>query len=185
MIKVLVISDAHIHDRADEIPKILDEIIRNNKPYDIAIYAGDFTDEDVYSWFKTLSSRTYAVQGNMDYLDLPEKLVINVKNLKIGLIHGHQVRPRGNLEQLSTIANKLGVKMLISGHTHSLLVMRYGNVLHVNPGSITGVWSGSGGSMRPSMIIMNINERTLELVCYELYRGKLEEKIYKFSRNEI
>ena len=113
MIKILILGDAHIHDREDEIPREIERIIYDNKPYDIAIYTGDFTDRDVYEWFKSLAPKTFEVCGNMDYLELPEYQVINItNNLSIGVIHGHQVRPRGNIVKLTQIAKQLNVKIL-------------------------------------------------------------------------
>ncbi len=181
--KILVLSDAHIHDRADEIPEPLMKIIDQEKPFDVAVYAGDFTDEDVYRWFKTLGRRTYEVQGNMDYLDLPEEatFVIPILNIKVGVVHGHQVRPRGNIVQLTEIARRMGAQILISGHTHSPLVRVFENVLHLNPGSATGAWGGGGGTGKPSMIIMRASDYGVEVVLYELERGQVKTSLFRFA----
>ncbi len=179
MIKILVISDCHIHDRADEIPRELNEIISANAPFDISIYAGDFVDRDVYEWFVTTGIQTYAVEGNMDYLPLEEEQKIFVYDLKIGVIHGHQVRPRGNVVKLTEIAKEMGVNILVSGHTHSPFVTVNDGVLHVNPGSLTGVWGGGGGSMRPSMMIMYVDQNRVEIRHYELAQGRVSERTYR------
>ncbi len=183
-IKILVISDAHIDDRADALPSEFVEIIEHEKPFDIAVYAGDFTTEEFYREFKQFGRRTYEVQGNMDYLDLPEKatFTIPLANLKIGIIHGHQVRPRGNIVQLTQIARDMGVNLLISGHTHSPFIRLYENVLHINPGSVTGAWGGGGGSGKPSMVIMIVTEQGVELKLLELERPrKVTTSVFKFA----
>ncbi len=183
-IRILVLSDAHIDDRADSLPEEFTEIIDRERPFDIAVYAGDFTTEEFYREFKQFGRKTYEVQGNMDYLDLPERVtfMIPLAGLKIGVIHGHQVRPRGNIVQLTQIAKEMGVHMLISGHTHAPLVRLYDNVLHVNPGSATGAWGGGGGSGRPSMIIMIVTEQGVELKLLELEKPrKISASVYRFT----
>ncbi len=181
-VRILVISDAHIHDRADEVPKKLEEIIESEKPFDIAVYGGDFTDEDVYKWFRSLGRATYAVEGNMDYLPLPEHetFMHPISQIRFGVIHGHQVRPRGNIVQLTEIARRLGVNVLISGHTHSPLIRVFNNVLHINPGSLTGAWGGGGGTGIPSMIIVTLYENGLEIRLIELKGSTLSEKVHRF-----
>ncbi len=182
-IKILVISDSHIHDRADEVPKNFQVLIDNEKPFDVAVFAGDFTDEDVYRWFRSLARRTYAVEGNMDYLRLPphETFMLPISSIKFGVIHGHQVRPRGNIVQLTEIAKRLGVNVLISGHTHSPSIRIFDNVLHINPGSLTGAWGGGGGSGIPSMMILYLYENGIEIQHYEIRGGKLSLNTLRFS----
>lgn len=79
--------------------------------------------------------------------------------IKIGVIHGHQCIPTGDLDSLSAIARQMDVDVLISGHTHtyvSLLTLwhvsqdyvysfqaiEYDGKFFVNPGSATGAWTG-------------------------------------------
>lgn len=177
--RILLLSDAHIHDRADEIPRELLEVIEKEK-FDISIYAGDFTDRDVYDWFLQTGKKVYVVQGNMDYLDLPKYQKIILPDLKIGVIHGHQVRPRGNVVQLTQIAKEMNVNILISGHTHSPFIRIYENILHLNPGSVTGAWGGGGGSMKPSMMILNIDKNVVKIEHYELTKKTLNKIIKNF-----
>ena len=173
-ILILVLGDAHIPDRAFGIPKEILKFIDSLDRIDIAIYTGDFTGEDTYEWFKSLCRRTYAVEGNMDYLPLPMYEVFNVLGISFGVIHGDQVYPRGNLKKLTRIAHKLNVQVLFSGHTHAPFVDTYGGVLHINPGSLTGAWGGGGGTGIPSFALVNIkNKEKLEVKIYELHREKL------------
>ena len=45
---------------------------------------------------------------------------ITVKHspITIGVVHGHQCVPNGDLDSLSAIARQMDVDVLISGHTH-------------------------------------------------------------------
>ena len=61
----------------------------------------------------------HAVKGDFDELpSLSETKVVQIGNFKIGLIHGHQVIPWGDLEALASVQRQLDVDILISGHTH-------------------------------------------------------------------
>jgi putative phosphoesterase len=170
MTYILLIGDTHIPDRADKIPDKLLEIIESGKPWDIAVFTGDFVGENIYRWFLGLGRKTYVVRGNMDYLPLPKTQVFEVNNLRIGVHHGDGVYPRGDTRGLTRIAKELGVKILFSGHTHTPFI-KYGltnEILLVNPGSLTGVWGGGGGSMRPSMMILEFRDNKILIEHYEL-----------------
>ena len=61
----------------------------------------------------------HAVRGDFDdFANYPETKVVKIGQVKIGLVHGHQVTPWGDLEALATIQRKLDVDVLIHGHTH-------------------------------------------------------------------
>lgn len=182
---ILVIGDSHIPERALEVDREIVEFIRK-KNYDVVVHTGDLVGEEVLDFIKSLCSNYYVVQGNMDYLDLPEEEVFEVYGLRIGVIHGDQVRPRGNIVALSRIAREMGVRILLSGHTHAPFITldNYG-VLHVNPGSVTGVWGGGGGSMIPSFVEIEVSEdRTIRVKLYALTISGLEvqrEEMYKLT----
>ncbi len=164
--RVLVLSDTHIPYRASKVPDTMLKLI-DSLEYDIVVHAGDLCEESVLEWLKSLGGELYVVQGNMDYLPLPETAKFQADDITIGVVHGHQVYPRGNLEKLTGIAKRLGVQLLISGHTHYPLVSMHNGVLHVNPGSLTGVWGGGGGSMKPSLGYIVVNGCNVHVEIYE------------------
>ena len=53
-------------------------------------------------------------------------------------LHGDGVSPRGDKEQLYTMAKSLDVDILFVGHTHVYAVYEYKNKIFINPGSATG-----------------------------------------------
>ena len=93
----------------------------------------------------------------------PLSLTLHHPPLSIGVIHGHQCIPNGDIDQLSALARQMDVDIVISGHTHMSvfhavpcrltvgclrLLDRYQAQEHegrffVNPGSATGAWSGA------------------------------------------
>ena len=185
MIKILLIGDTHIPRRARNIPKTLDECIKSESPYDYILFTGDLVEEKVLSTLKPLSKNIYVVRGNMDFLNLPEYQVVKIGNVKFGVIHGHQVYPRGDLEGLTRIALKLGVDILVSGHTHNPFATIYTiggkRVIQLNPGSATGVWSGGCASMIPSYMTAVLYEDTIKVTLYEEHQNKIITKNFLFE----
>jgi putative phosphoesterase len=177
-IRILIIGDTHIHDRVDSIPDKLLKLISSYLPWEVVLFTGDLTDEDVLEWLRSISKSLYVVRGNMDYLPLPKYVVIVIDWLKIGLIHGDGIYPRGNPVELSKIARKLKVQVLISGHTHTDFIRMSPNndILLLNPGSLTGVWGGGGGSYTPSLMILEVsNKECINIITYRLINDTLEQ----------
>ena len=182
---VLVVGDTHIPERAWEIDEAILDFLRPRR-YDVVVHTGDLVGEEVLDVVRGLGARYYVVQGNMDYLDLPEEEVFDVFGIKMGVIHGDQARPRGDIEKLTLIASRLGVSVLMSGHTHSpFIVFHPRGVLHVNPGSLTGVWGGGGGSMTPSFAEIEVYESGVVVVkLYELVQNRVvlrREEVFRFT----
>lgn len=187
MTYILVIGDTHIPDRAYSIPHKLANIIEEGRPWDIAVFTGDFTGHDVLEWFNKLARKTYYVAGNMDYLPLPRSRVFEINNISTGIHHGDGIYPRGDTRGLTRIANELGVKLLFTGHTHSLFI-KHGlskDTLLVNPGSLTGTWGGGGGSMKPSMIVLEVEDNVFSFKIYELVGDKLNTFVKKIVFENI
>jgi putative phosphoesterase len=169
----LVIGDSHIHERADEFPEKFVAYFKNRK-YDFVIHTGDLIDYDVLEYVKSLASSAYIVQGNMDYIDLPEHEIFELFGISIGVIHGDQVRPRGNITGLTRMARSLGVSILISGHTHTPFILFDSGILHINPGSVTGVWGGGGGTMTPSFIELKVlDTKRVDITLYQLENNEI------------
>jgi len=182
LLKVLVIGDIHIPERAHTIPKpIMDKI--GTEQFDFVLCTGDLTDERI---MKLLShfGKLYVVRGNMDFLALPKSVRIEAEAFTIGLIHGDTVYPRGNIKELAREAQRMDVDMLVYGHTHRLSVNEVGTesreVLLLDPGSATGCWSGGLASFTPSFIMLEIVRNEAIVHSYELKGEVLEENIIKF-----
>ena len=58
-------------------------------------------------WLENLAaakSQAHIVKGDFDEMtNLPESKVVQIGNFKIGIIHGHQVLPWGDLEALAAV----------------------------------------------------------------------------------
>lgn len=137
IMRIGVISDTHIPDRAKDIPE---QILEDFKNVDMVIHAGDFVDLSVLDKLKTVCRDVRAVWGNMDQNEirkkLPEKEIIKIANYKIGIIHGYG-HPNNLIELTAGVFKDDGVNLIIFGHSHSPVNEKKGDILYFNPGSPT------------------------------------------------
>lgn len=174
----MIIGDTHIPDRADRIPTQILKYIESQSKWDIVVFTGDLTCSQVLEWVKSIGQIVYIVKGNIDYLPLPKTQIFNIHGLKIGVHHGDGVYPRGDVVKLSALANRLGTDVLITGHTHSDFVKTSSDkrALLINPGSLTGVWGGGGGSYIPSFMVLLVNPGELTIDTYKLIENTLKSE---------
>jgi len=135
--RIGVISDTHIPDKAEGIPK---KALDDFKNVDMIIHVGDFVDLSVLEGLKAICLNVKSVWGNMDPAalreKLPEKEVLKIGNYKIGIMHGHGA-PNQLFELLATTFKNDNVDMIIFGHSHSGYCEKRNGILFFNPGSPT------------------------------------------------
>jgi putative phosphoesterase len=205
MIKILIIGDAHIPRRAQQVPPpIIDKLkqLSSKEPFDYSFFTGDEVHAPEFMNFLNLITKRdlFRVVGNMDYYennrDLPmhrEKSILLPNNQKIiiGLTHGAQINPRGDHDQLELLAQEKNYHVLITGHTHKEeTFLSPQGILILNPGSVTGAWSFVASGV-PSFMDLLIDEGTcrLKITLFQLdsHTNKISERIYrfKFEKNKI
>lgn len=135
--KIGVISDTHIPDRAKYIPK---EILQEFRNVGMIIHAGDFIDLSVLKELKNFCSNVKAVWGNMDPMEvrkeLPQKEILKIGNYKIGIMHGYGA-PNNLIDLLTSNFKDNFVDIIIFGHSHSAFNEKRSGILFFNPGSPT------------------------------------------------
>lgn len=135
--KIGVISDTHIPDRAKEIPQNILEEFKNT---DMIIHAGDLVNLTVLEKLKTICNNVKAVRGNMDGEQvrekLPEKEVFKIGNYKLGVMHGYGP-PNKLIELMTNVFKDDFVNIIIFGHAHYGVNEKRNGVLFFNPGSPT------------------------------------------------
>jgi vacuolar protein sorting-associated protein 29 len=108
--------------------------------------------------------------------------VLHIGDLKVGLLHGHQVCPWGDADALAIHARQLDVDVLISGHTHAFTAHEQDGVIFtmftgvlmkgkffLNPGSSTGADSLlSSLQPTPSFALMDIQGSSIVTYVYQL-----------------
>jgi len=183
---MLIVSDSHVPDRAPDIPREIKSYIRSNGPFDVVIHAGDLTCREVFEFFSVLGKKFIAVAGNMDWLPLDEYGVVDLGYFSLGVVHGDQVHPRGNKVKLAKIARRLGVEVLVYGHTHRASLDVVEGVVLINPGSVTGVPSGSGIAEKPSFMIMDVNDVGGGIVfAVNLYRMDVDSNEIRVENRQL
>jgi len=149
--RILVIGDSHIPRRASEVPPIIMdklEQLTTSHLFDYTFFTGDLIKAPNFIQFLKIHTKNdvFIVVGNMDYhggnrnASLNQKLNIPIgkDEIKIGLIHGHQISPRGDHSQLELVALENSYNILLSGHTHKEeIFLTKNHILLLNPGSIT------------------------------------------------
>jgi putative phosphoesterase len=135
--RILVISDTHIPGAANTLPPIIEEEAKRS---DCCFHAGDFVSLEV---FKQISSWTkvYGVCGNMDEppirIELPHKQVIELEQIKVGLIHG-----KGSPEGIVDYVNRefaeefYDIDIFVFGHSHKICDEEKNGKIYFNPGSV-------------------------------------------------
>lgn len=134
--KIVVLADTHIPERASDLPK---QIYDDLKDADLILHAGDIISSEFLKKLEKFGL-VKAVQGNMDEPALKDKLpvkeIIKAAQFTIGLTHGRG-SPFGLLDQVHKEFLKEKPDVIIFGHSHKSLNMRKDGVLFFNPGSPT------------------------------------------------
>lgn len=185
MARLLIIGDTHIPDRAYKIEPTLRDLIESEKPWDIVLFTGDLTSRDILNWVYSLGEKVLIVRGNMDYLPLPKHGIIEVDGLRVGLHHGDGIYPRGDTQKLASLARSMRVNILVTGHTHYDFVKLNDSmdILLLNPGSLTGVYGGGGGSLIPSLMVATLDHREAYITIFRYYNESIEKSTIRLMFN--
>lgn len=128
--KILIISDTH-----GSIDNVINYIDSNEKP-DMIFHLGDYVRDGVEIG-KKFDIPTKIVRGNGDYMEENFKYdeVINIKDKKILLTHGHKYNISFSIDRLLYRGKELGVDYILFGHTHIPIINRLKDIVLMNPGS--------------------------------------------------
>ena len=133
--------------------------------------------QEVRDHFRTICGDVHVVRGLSDEGDYPEETVLTVGGVRIGLLHGHQCLPWGDVDALGAVQRRLGCEILVSGHTHRQRVYKYENRLLVDPGSATGAFTPGEAASTPSFCLMEVGGEPRGRVvayCYRLEDGEVK-----------
>ncbi|KAK7455282.1 Vacuolar protein sorting-associated protein 29 [Stygiomarasmius scandens] len=179
MVLVLVIGDLHIPHRVHDLPAKFKKLLVPGKIQQI-LCTGNVCDKETYEYLRTISPDVHVVRGDYDETSgFPLSVTVLHNPIKIGMVHGHQCVPIGDLDSLSAIARQMDVDVLLSGHTHSVQAVEYDNRFFVNPGSATGAWTGLfNGDPTPSFALMDIQGPVVVTYVYQFIDGEVRvEKV--------
>ncbi|KAF9225756.1 Metallo-dependent phosphatase [Gyrodon lividus] len=174
MVLVLIIGDLHIPHRAHDLPAKFRKLLVPGKIQQI-LCTGNVCDRETYEYLRTIASDVCVVRGDYDEsASFPPSATVVHAPIRIGIMHGHQCVPTGDLDALSALARQMDVDVLISGHTHTFQAIEYGGRFFVNPGSATGAWTGLRNSDPvPSFALMDIQGAVVVTYVYQLVEGEV------------
>ena len=174
---VLVVGDMFLPQRSPDINEQFKAILTPNKVQHV-LCLGNIGNQETYDWLKSLSKDFHIVKGDFDQDDAPEKKMIQIGDFNIGLIHGHQVLPWGDLESLGMVQRSLGCDILISGHTN---VVVKDNILYINPGSFSGAFSPLIEDTIPSFVLMVLTGDEAIVYLYTLSDRSKKFEVNKYD----
>jgi len=177
---VLVVGDMFLPQRSPDINEQFKAILTPNKVQHV-LCLGNIGNQETYDWLKSLSKDFHIVKGDFDQDDAPEKKMIQIGDFNIGLIHGHQVLPWGDLESLGMVQRSLGCDILISGHTHKTNVIVKDNILYINPGSFSGAFSPLIEDTIPSFVLMVLTGDEAIVYLYTLSDRSKKFEVNKYD----
>lgn len=148
--KILIVSDTH--RRNDNYIRVVERV----SPIDMVIHCGDIEGSE-YLIAECAGCPVQMVMGNNDFFsDLPREKEFMVGKYKIWLTHGHNYYVSMGNETIKKEARARGVDIVMYGHSHKPVVDMEGDIIAVNPGSLT--YPRQEGR-RPSFIIMDLDRK--------------------------
>lgn len=128
--KVIVVSDTH--GKNDNYFKL----IEMHNP-DMIIHCGDVEGSE-YALTEAANCPVYMVKGNNDFFsELPKELEVQVENFKVWVTHGHTYGVSVGCGYIKEEASSRGANIVLFGHTHMPLIDKEGDVIAINPGSLS------------------------------------------------
>ena len=128
--KIAVVSDTHGNNKY-----VLETLLDMEKP-DMLFHLGDYVD-DGEKISKSLGIESIIVKGNGDYFNTKykEDEIIEIKNKKIFLTHGHKYNVENGVIKLYYKGLELGADLVLFGHTHIPMIEKEEGIIIMNPGS--------------------------------------------------
>lgn len=147
--KILIVSDTH--KKNDNYFQVL-----NMQKPDMVIHCGDAEGSE-YAITQAADCPVQMVLGNNDFFsDLPKEIVISIGKYRAWITHGHNYYVTMDRENIKREAAGRGMDIVIYGHTHRPVIDTQGEVIALNPGSLS---YPRQENHRPSYIIMELDRQ--------------------------
>lgn len=146
--KVLIVSDTHKKNAS------FYDVLEHEKP-DLVIHCGDAEGAE-FEFREVADCPVEVVLGNNDFFSaLPHELNLQIGPYKAWVVHGHNYFVSMGRENLKEEASARGADIVFFGHTHRPVLDLGGEVIAVNPGSLS--YPRQEGR-KPSYVIMKLEE---------------------------
>ncbi|KAJ1978714.1 Vacuolar protein sorting-associated protein 29 [Dimargaris xerosporica] len=179
MVLLLAIGDLHIPQRASNLPASFRRLLVPGKIQQI-LCTGNVCDRETFEYLRSVAAETYVVKGDADdpLVPWPQSKIVQHGDIRVGVIHGHQLVPSADSESLAIVARQMDVDILITGHTHRFEAFEYDGKFFVNPGSATGAYGAANipptTAATPSFVLMDIQPTLVTTYVYQLVDGELK-----------
>ena len=148
MKKVIVVSDTHRQNEN------YFKVLEMHKP-DMVIHCGDAEGAE-FEFREVADCPVEVVLGNNDFFSaLPGELTLDIGPYKVWVVHGHNFFVSMGRENLKEEAAVRGADIVLFGHTHRPVIDTEGEVIAVNPGSLS--YPRQEGR-KPSYAVMVLDE---------------------------
>ena len=186
MVLILVLGDLHIPHRAAGIPEPFRKMFAQSGRIHQIISCGNLCDKETYEYLRTITTDITCVRGEYDEYpkDLKEVEILEIEDLKFGVIHGHQVVPWGDKDSLALWQRKLDVDVLISGNTFSSKIFSFDGKLFANPGTITGASSSFDPDTTPQFLLLDVQDNRIMAFTYSMEEGEMRIKKKEWTKGE-
>ncbi|XP_059442944.1 vacuolar protein sorting-associated protein 29 [Corylus avellana] len=182
MVLVLALGDLHVPHRAPDLPAKFKSMLVPGKIQHI-ICTGNLCIKEVHDYLKTLCPDLHIARGEYDEeTRYPETKTLTIGQFKLGVCHGHQVIPWGDLDSLAMLQRQLDVDILVTGHTHQFTAYKHEGGVVINPGSATGAYSSITYDVNPSFVLMDIDALRVVVYVYELIDGEVKVDKIDFKK---
>ncbi|CAI4513074.1 ADE_G0023160.mRNA.1.CDS.1 [Saccharomyces cerevisiae] len=157
---LLALSDAHIPDRATDLPVKFKKLLSvPDKISQVALLGNSTKSYDFLKFVNQISNNITIVRGEFDnghlpstkkdkasdnsrpMEEIPMNSIIRQGALKIGCCSGYTVVPKNDPLSLLALARQLDVDILLWGGTHNVEAYTLEGKFFVNPGSCTGAFN--------------------------------------------
>uniref|UniRef100_A0A8C5WRS7 Vacuolar protein sorting-associated protein 29 n=1 Tax=Laticauda laticaudata TaxID=8630 RepID=A0A8C5WRS7_LATLA len=144
---------------------------------------GNLCTKESYDYLRTLAGDVHIVRGDFDEgTSYPQQKIVTVGQFRIGLIHGHQIMPWGDLASLAILQRQLDVDILISGHTHKFEAVEHEKKFYINPGSATGAYSALERDVIPSFVLMDVQSSVVVTYVYQLIGDEVKVERIEYKK---
>ncbi|KAK9814081.1 hypothetical protein WJX72_000370 [[Myrmecia] bisecta] len=179
MVLVLCLGDLHVPYRAIDLPAKFKALLVPGKIHHV-LCPGNLCTKETLDYLRTVCTDVRVTKGDFDDNPrFPEDEVLKIGDFRVGVCHGHQVVPWGDMEALAILQRKLDVDILVTGHTHEFKACKYQDRFMINPGSATGAFSNLARDVKPSFVLMDIDGAKATVYVYELNNDDDDVKVDK------
>lgn len=148
--RVLVVSDTH--KRNENFLRVVEK----ERPIDLVIHCGD-SEGSEYLICESAACPVHIVSGNNDFFsELPREIEVEIGKYRALITHGHNYYVSMGNETLKKYAKSKDKNLVFYGHTHRPVIDIEGDMIAINPGSIS--YPRQEGK-RATYIIMEVDKK--------------------------